>query len=49
MIFGYWGTIQHMQAAGASGALLPLVILTELGGGLCISGPGALVLDNLRR
>jgi len=48
MIFGYSGTIEHMQGPGASGALLPLVILTELGGGLCISGPGALALDNLR-
>ncbi len=35
-IFGYAGTVEHMQAAGVPGALLPLVILTELGGGLLI-------------
>jgi putative oxidoreductase len=35
-IFGYAATVEHMQAAGVPGALLPLVILTELGGGLCI-------------
>ena len=35
-IFGYAGTVEHMQAAGVPGALLPLVILTELGGGLCV-------------
>jgi putative oxidoreductase len=35
-IFGYAGTAEHMQAAGVPGALLPLVILTELGGGLCV-------------
>jgi putative oxidoreductase len=35
-IFGYAGTEEHMNAAGVSGALLPLVILTEVGGGLCI-------------
>jgi putative oxidoreductase len=35
-ISGYAGTVEHMQAAGVPGALLPLVILTELGGGLCI-------------
>jgi putative oxidoreductase len=35
-IFGYAGTVEHMNAAGVPGALLPLVILTELGGGLCI-------------
>ena len=35
-IFGYAGTVEHMQAAGVPGALLPLVILTEFGGGLCI-------------
>ena len=35
-IFGYAGTVEHMQAAGVPGALLPLVILTELGGGILI-------------
>jgi putative oxidoreductase len=35
-IFSYAGTVEHMNAAGVPGALLPLVILTELGGGLCI-------------
>ena len=35
-IFGYTDTAEHMNAAGVPGALLPLVILTELGGGLCI-------------
>ena len=35
-IFGYAGTVEHMNAAGVPGALLPLVILTELGGGLCV-------------
>ena len=35
-IFGYAATQEHMQSAGVPGALLPLVILTELGGGLCI-------------
>src|SRR4030042_2931790 len=35
-IFGCSGAVEHMQAAGVPGALLPLVILTELGGGLCI-------------
>ena len=35
-IFGYAGTAEHMQAVGLPGALLPLVILTELGGGLCV-------------
>ena len=35
-IFGYAATQEYMQAAGVPGALLPLVILTELGGGLCI-------------
>jgi len=35
-IFGYAGTVEHMNAAGVHGALLPLVILTELGGGLCV-------------
>lgn len=35
-IFDYAGTMEHMNAAGVPGALLPLVILTELGGGLCV-------------
>lgn len=35
-IFSYAGTAGYMQAAGVPGALLPLVILTELGGGLLI-------------
>jgi putative oxidoreductase len=35
-IFGYAGTEEHMNAAGVPGALLPLVILTELGGGLLV-------------
>ena len=36
-IFGYAGTVEHMNAAGLPGALLlPLVILTELGGGLFV-------------
>jgi putative oxidoreductase len=35
-IFGYAGTMEHMGAAGVPGALLPLVILTELGGGLLV-------------
>jgi putative oxidoreductase len=35
-IFGYAGTMEHMDAAGVPGALLPLVILVELGGGLLV-------------
>ncbi|HEY1077813.1 MAG TPA: DoxX family protein [Fontimonas sp.] len=35
-IGGYEGTQQYMQAMGVPGALLPLVILLELGGGLAI-------------
>jgi putative oxidoreductase len=36
-IFGYAGTAQMMeQKAGIPGELLPLVILTELGGGLLV-------------
>lgn len=35
-IFAYAGTAQHMDATGVPGMLLPLVILTELGGGLLI-------------
>ncbi len=35
-ITGYAGTQQYMEAMGVSGALLPLTILLELGGGLAI-------------
>ena len=35
-IGGYAATQGYMQSAGVPGALLPLVILTELGGGLAI-------------
>lgn len=35
-IGGYTGTQGYMEAMGVPGALLPLVILTELGGGLLI-------------
>jgi putative oxidoreductase len=35
-IAGYAGTQAYMQSAGVPGALLPLVILLELGGGLAI-------------
>lgn len=35
-IAAYAGTQQYMQSAGVPGALLPLVILCELGGGLAI-------------
>ncbi|WP_181705951.1 DoxX family protein [Chthonobacter rhizosphaerae] len=35
-ITGYAGTVGYMEAMGVPGALLPLVILTELGGGLAI-------------
>lgn len=35
-IAGYAGTQQYMEAMGVPGALLPLVILVELGGGLAI-------------
>ncbi len=35
-ITGYAGTQEYMQSMGVSGALLPLVILAELGGGLAI-------------
>jgi putative oxidoreductase len=35
-IFGYAGAQGYMEAHGVSGMLLPLVILTEVGGGLCI-------------
>lgn len=36
-ITGYDGTAQFMAAAGVSAALLPLVIIVELGGGLAIA------------
>ena len=36
-IGGYAGTQQYMASAGVPGFLLPLVILTELGGGLLIA------------
>ena len=35
-IGGYASTQQYMEAMHVPGALLPLVILTELGGGLCV-------------
>lgn len=35
-IAAYAGTQQYMESAGLSGALLPLVIALELGGGLAI-------------
>ena len=35
-IVGYAGTQQYMEAVGLPGALLPLVIALELGGGLAI-------------
>lgn len=35
-LHGYSGTQQYMEASGVPGALLPLVILAELGGGLAI-------------
>lgn len=35
-IVGYAGTAAYMAKAGVPGALLPLVIITELGGGLLI-------------
>jgi putative oxidoreductase len=35
-ITGYAGTQQYMAAMGVPGALLPLVILVELGGGLML-------------
>jgi len=36
-ITGYAGTQQFMEAMGVPGAVLPLVILLELGGGLAIA------------
>ncbi len=35
-IGGYAGVVGYMQAHGVDGRLLPLVILTELGGGLLV-------------
>jgi putative oxidoreductase len=35
-IAGYAGVVDYMQAHGVDGRLLPLVILTELGGGLLV-------------
>src|SRR5215471_5458134 len=35
-IAGYAGTQQYMESAGVPGALLPLVIAAEVGGGLAI-------------
>jgi len=35
-ITGYAGVAEYMQANGVDGRLLPLVILTELGGGLLV-------------
>ena len=36
-IAGYSGAQHYMQSAGIPGMLLPLVILLELGGGICIA------------
>jgi putative oxidoreductase len=35
-VFGYAGTAEYMAQSGVPAMLLPLVILTELGGGLCV-------------
>ena len=35
-IAGYAGVVDYMQSNGVDGRLLPLVILTELGGGLMV-------------
>ena len=35
-MFGYAGAQGYMEAHGMPGVLLPLVILTETGGGLCV-------------
>lgn len=35
-IFGFAGTQTMMESHGVPGILLPLVILTEAGGGLCV-------------
>ena len=37
MLASYSGTQAYMEANGVPGALLPLVILTELGGGLLVA------------
>jgi len=36
-IFNYAGTVNYMESYGVKGALLPLVILTELGCGLLVA------------
>ncbi|MEZ0170417.1 DoxX family protein [Microvirga sp. TS319] len=36
-LFNYSGTLQYMDHHGVPGILLPLVILTELGGGLLVA------------
>lgn len=36
-IGGYAGSQQYMESMGVSGALLPLVIVAELGGGLAVA------------
>ncbi len=36
-IGGYAGSQQYMESMGVSGALLPLVIIAELGGGLAVA------------
>jgi putative oxidoreductase len=36
-ITGYAGTLAYMQSQGVPGAVLPLVIVTELGGGLLVA------------
>lgn len=36
-LFNYSGTVQYMDQHGVPGILLPLVILTELGGGLLVA------------
>ena len=35
-MFGYADTQGYMESHGVSGMLLPLVLLTEAGGGLCV-------------
>jgi len=35
-VMSYAGVVEYMQASGVDGRLLPLVILTELGGGLLV-------------
>jgi putative oxidoreductase len=36
-ITGYAGTLAYMQSQGVPGTVLPLVIVTELGGGLLVA------------